>query len=250
MYAKEFFGANKPLTDPGLCFVLMPFDPRFDPEWKLIKETAESSPFNLKCERADEFDHPGYVMTDVMEKIGEASLVIVVVNVQNPNVYYELGIAHSFKNSNQVVLISDSIDSVPFDLRPFRHFIYDGSLEKLKEILCAVISQSGIRQYDLKLKEGDTKKFETRLRGDDGHLYEIEIFAEYVGDDGVNFKMDLIRYAGGSDPEVASSNWQSLGKTMPAMAVPNMPWSICFKSINTKQVRFILGRAKGWEPGA
>lgn len=248
MYAKEYFGANKPLSDPGLCFVLMPFAEKFDAVWRLIKETAEGTPFNLKCERADEFEHPGYVMTDVMKKIGEASLVIVVVNEQNPNVYYELGIAHSFKNSNQVVLISDTINSVPFDLRPFRHFIYDNSLEKLKEILSGVLSQSGIKQYDLKLKEGDIKKFEARLRGDDGHLYEIEIFAEYIGDDSVSFKMDLIRYAGGKDPEVILSGWHSLGKIQPAMAVPNLPWSICCKNISSKQVRLILGRARGWEP--
>jgi len=249
MYAKDYFGNNKPLSDPGLCFVLMPFHSDFDEVWKVINQTVESPPFNLKCERADEFDHPGYIMTDVMQKIGEASLVIVVAIANNPNVYYELGIAHSFKNSNQVILISDTIDSVPFDLRPFRHFIYNNDLKKLKEILHDVLLQSGVKQYDLRVNEGDTKKFETRLRGNDGHLYEIEIFAEYIADDGVSFKLELIQYAGGEDPKIVLSEWKGLDVKNSSMPVPNMPWSICSKNISPKQVRFILGKARGWEPG-
>src|SRR6187401_783424 len=122
MYAKDYFEQNKLLSDPGLCFVLMPFAEKYDWVWNIIKETAGGSPFNLKCERADEIESPGYIMTDVLKKIGEASLLIVDVSGQNPNVYYELGIAHSFKKGNRVILISDTIDSVPFDLRPFRHF--------------------------------------------------------------------------------------------------------------------------------
>ena len=247
MYAKDFFSANKLFFDPGLCFVLMPFAKDFDWAWKIIKETVEGAPFNLKCERADEIDSPGYVMNDVLKKIGEARLIIVDVSGQNPNVYYELGIAHSFKNGNQVILISQSIDSVPFDLRPFRHFIYNTDPVTLKNMLVEVLSQTGIRQYDLKLSEGETKKFGTRLTGKDNCLYEIEMFVEYIGDDGVKFRMDLIRYMGGKGPEKYKTQLCDLNIRKPAMEVPNLDWSVCYKSIDAKQVRFILGRAPGFE---
>jgi hypothetical protein len=33
------------------------------------------------------------------------------------------------------------------------------------------------------------------------------------------------------------------------MEVPNLDWSVCYKGIDAKQVRFILGKAPGWETG-
>lgn len=42
---------------------------------------------------------------------------------RNPNVFYELGLAHAI--SKPVILISKSIDDVPFDLRSIRVLVYD-----------------------------------------------------------------------------------------------------------------------------
>jgi hypothetical protein len=248
MYAKDYFKSKKINSDPGLCFVLMPFAKKFDWAWKIIDETVENPPFNLKCERADDFSKPGYIMDDVLKKIGEASLVIVDVSDKNPNVYYELGIAHSFKDNNQVILISQSIEAVPFDLRSFRHFIYSKKTGSLKRTLTKVLSESGVKQYDLKLKQFDTKKFSTRLTGTDKCSYEVELFVEYIADDGVTFRMDIIRYKGGNDPEKIKGEWSHLNSKNPSMKVPNLDWSVWYKIINSKEVRFILGKARGWKP--
>lgn len=42
---------------------------------------------------------------------------------KNPNVFYELGLAHAL--SKPVVLITESVENVPFDLRSLRHIVYD-----------------------------------------------------------------------------------------------------------------------------
>jgi hypothetical protein len=46
---------------------------------------------------------------------------------KNPNVFYELGLAHAV--GTPVILLAQSIDDVPFDLRPVRTIIYEDSLD-------------------------------------------------------------------------------------------------------------------------
>ena len=41
---------------------------------------------------------------------------------RNPNVFYEIGIAHTL--GKQVILIARSDDDIPFDLRPIRYINY------------------------------------------------------------------------------------------------------------------------------
>jgi hypothetical protein len=250
MYAKEYFANTKFTSDPGLCFVLMPFAEQFNPVWETIRDTVGNNPFNLLVRRADDIDTPGYIMTDVWENIAEARLLIADLSGQNPNVFYELGIAHSFKNKDQVILISRDIDSIPFDLRQLRTIVYNNDLAKLKSSVSDTITELGIKQFCLLLKEGEAKKFDTRLTGDDYCLYEIEIFVEYVGDDGVKFRRDITKYVGGKDPKKINQEWMYLGNSRPAMPIPNLPWSMCYKKESGKQVRFILGRAPGWEPSS
>ena len=248
MYAKDYFTTTKFTSDPGLCFVLMPFAAEFNPVWETIRDTVGNDPFNLLVRRADDIDTPGYIMTDVWKNVAEARLLIADLSGQNPNVFYELGIAHSFKNKDQVILISRDTASVPFDLRQLRTIIYNNDLAKLRASISDTITELDIRQFCIMLEEGETKKFDARLTGDDSCLYEIEVFVEYIGDDGVKFRMDTIRYVGGKDPKKINQLLTYLGTSRPAMPVPNLPWSMCYKKESGNRVRFILGRAPGWEP--
>ena len=49
----------------------------------------------------------------------------------NPNVYYELGIAHSYRKN--VILLAQNIDELPFDLRSYRHIPYGIPFDKMNE---------------------------------------------------------------------------------------------------------------------
>jgi hypothetical protein len=62
-------------------------------------------------------------MDDIWSEISKASIVVAELTGKNPNVYYELGLAHAIRKP--AILISSNIEDVPFDLRPLRVFIYD-----------------------------------------------------------------------------------------------------------------------------
>lgn len=76
------------------CFVIMPFGGNFDSYYTdLIRPTIEQS--NLKSVRADEIYSSGAIMGDVYRSIYESRICIADVSEKNPNVSYELGVAHA-----------------------------------------------------------------------------------------------------------------------------------------------------------
>jgi len=113
-------------------FVLMPFSQEFDDVYHLaIKETADELGF--KCQRADEIQHNAGILPIVFRAIEAAHLVIADMTGQNPNVCYELGYAHGL--GKEVILLTQNVDDIPFDLRGFNHIIYGGKLVYLKDAL-------------------------------------------------------------------------------------------------------------------
>jgi nucleoside 2-deoxyribosyltransferase len=103
------------------CFVEMPFDKRFDGIWlNVIKPTVESQ-FD-ECNRADDFFTVGSILNDIFNQIINADYIIADVTIHNPNVYYELGFSHALKK--KVILITQDISSLPFDLRDQRVIHY------------------------------------------------------------------------------------------------------------------------------
>ncbi len=56
-------------------------------------------------------------------QIEKAKLLLADLSGKNPNVFYELGLAHALEKP--VVLVSSNQDDVPFDLRHIRVILYD-----------------------------------------------------------------------------------------------------------------------------
>jgi hypothetical protein len=105
-----------------LCFVLMPFKDTFRPVYDdHIKPVVTK--LGLDCKRSDDIYGTRSVMEDIWEQICQARILIAELTGQNANVFYELGIAHTVGKS--VILIAQSEDDVPFDLRHLRHITYD-----------------------------------------------------------------------------------------------------------------------------
>lgn len=111
-------------------FVLMPFDEEIDIFYKsLIKPVLEDAGFNVL--RADNIISQQNILRDVIKGIVESDLIIADLTGANPNVFYELGIAHSFRKP--VILITQSIDDVPFDLKSYRLVEYSSHFIKVQE---------------------------------------------------------------------------------------------------------------------
>ena len=103
------------------CFVLMPFTEKWsDRVWKKIQVIVKNNGFN--CKRADNlYGHD--VLEDIWTAIYEAQLIIADITNKNPNVFYEIGIAHTL--GKKVVLLTQHVDFIPFDFKRYRHIIYE-----------------------------------------------------------------------------------------------------------------------------
>lgn len=124
-------------TQHDYCFVLMPFGDMRDLQriyHDHVKPVIEHC--GLRCERADDIYDVSGVMQSVWEGINKARIVVADLTERNSNVFYELGVAHTL--GKPVIMLSQSIDFVPFDLRHLRCIVYTYTppgAKKLEQVL-------------------------------------------------------------------------------------------------------------------
>lgn len=116
--------------EPTLISAMMPFHPRFIPVYEKLKSTAEAA--GLRCRRADDIWENPLVIQDVVSLIDKSKLVICDCTDRNPNVFYEIGIAHTL--GRETILITQSESDIPFDLRHLRYVHYLNNGEGLTEL--------------------------------------------------------------------------------------------------------------------
>ncbi len=71
-------------------------------------------------------------MEDVSSSIEQADLLVADLTGRNPNVFYEVGIGHAL--GKPVLLLAQSLDDIPFDLRHRRVLLYDYSTKGCKRL--------------------------------------------------------------------------------------------------------------------
>lgn len=86
----------------------------------------------VDCWRVDEIARPGSITQDIIDGILDADIVLADLTSQNPNVFYELGIAHSV--GNKTVMTSQSLSDVPFDIANYRIILYEQSITGSKKL--------------------------------------------------------------------------------------------------------------------
>jgi hypothetical protein len=104
------------------CFVMMPFGAWFDRYYQEIYIPAIKEA-GFEPVRADELFTTGSVVEQIWEQIEKAKLLLADLSGKNPNVFYELGLAHAAKKP--VVFTSAQVEDVPFDHRHLRVIIYE-----------------------------------------------------------------------------------------------------------------------------
>lgn len=105
------------------CFVMMPFALPLGGYYESIYKPAIEKA-GLKPVRADaEIFGAGKIMEQVWTGIRRAKVLVAELTSRNPNVFYELGLAHALQKP--VVLISSNESDVPFDLKYIRVIYYD-----------------------------------------------------------------------------------------------------------------------------
>lgn len=104
------------------CFVVMPFHALFKAEYERVIQPAIEEA-GLRCVRGDEIYTQQAIVPDIWRSIRQARLVVAELSGRNPNVMYEIGLAHAI--GKPIVLLTRNEDDVPFDLRALRYVFYD-----------------------------------------------------------------------------------------------------------------------------
>ena len=108
------------------AFVAMPFGIKEDIDFnavfgELIKPALEAAGFEVF--RADEEMRAGNIRTDMFQELLLADLVVADLSIDNPNVWYELGVRHALRKRG-VIQITCRRDQMPFDLLTERSLRY------------------------------------------------------------------------------------------------------------------------------
>jgi len=116
-------------TNRNLCFVIMPFAAHLRPVYDKVSEIAVQQ-HRLECVRGDDISSDGVVMQEVWQSICAAQFVVADLTGKNPNVFYEMGLAHAL--GKNVLTLAQSMNDVPFDLGHRRVIVY--SPERLDDL--------------------------------------------------------------------------------------------------------------------
>lgn len=111
-------------------FVIMPFEDEFFEMYEMLKmEFAQDYNFTNAGDEGNQQN----ILRDIIEPIYRADIVIADLTGLNPNVMYELGVAHPF-NKKTIVITKDDLSALPFDLKQYRAKDYLVHLKKFAEL--------------------------------------------------------------------------------------------------------------------
>ncbi|MGF1864962.1 hypothetical protein L4D15_06725 [Enterovibrio norvegicus] len=132
--------------DKPKAFVVMQFTEQFNELYEnVIKPVCES--IGLESIRADDMYTNGLIISDIIQSIQQASVIISDITPDNPNVYYEVGYAHAA--GKHVILMCDrERQKLPFDLSGFRTIFYSNTISgksKVEESLTKHLDSLYIR---------------------------------------------------------------------------------------------------------
>ncbi len=135
------------------CFILMPFSREFDEIYAEVKSALSEIGFG--CNRSDDLYHNSPIMTTIVSEIISSHFIIADLTGKNPNVFYEVGIAHCFRDVPSVILISQDMASVPFDLRHLPVIVYSSENLKMLRVHLSrrVIENSRYFEGDILLRQ-------------------------------------------------------------------------------------------------
>lgn len=130
--------------DMVMC--LMPFHKRYDKVYIALQTACKQCGYSAI--RSDNQFVSGDILKYTIELILKAQIIIAVIDGRNPNVFYEIGIAHSL--GKLVILVSNIADfqSVPFDLRNNRMVLYKGATDLEGNLVHCINSFKGGEKHD------------------------------------------------------------------------------------------------------
>ena len=130
----KIFNKTKFTQDAKLVTVIMPFNEEWSEDfYQACIEALE--PKGYQVWQADLIKVDEIIMQKIWENINQSKFIIAECTGKNPNVFYELGIAHTI--GKPVFMCAQNASDFPFDVSFIKHFVYNPakykSMTKLKE---------------------------------------------------------------------------------------------------------------------
>lgn len=138
MYPYNFVPQQKAINFTEV-FIVMPFDEKYnDIYFKLIVPATEranemlgyTGQKALKPYRTREDISTTSGWINVLEHLLTAQIVLGVLTGENPNVFYELGVAHASEPITRQILIADKNYKPSFDIKDLIYYPYEEDLQK------------------------------------------------------------------------------------------------------------------------
>src|SRR5258708_1529040 len=133
MYPRLFFDQFPPFPRSHHVFVAMSFDARMNARWHNVIAPAVADVnvegTSLNAYRVDMRMVSDSILTEILSGIGNALLILGDVSsldnlngvaVRNPNVFYEIGIAHATRLPEEVLLFRSDDGAMLFDVANIR----------------------------------------------------------------------------------------------------------------------------------
>ena len=135
IYPKQFKN-EKVLLNKNSCFIVMQFSSDLQGVYRALKTGLDR--IGVICKRADEINGTTVLFGKIMQEILGSRFIIADMTYANSNVFYELGIAHSFKDPDNVILIKQKEAKCPSDITYLEYIDYtlddlDSLVNKISE---------------------------------------------------------------------------------------------------------------------
>ncbi len=163
------------------AFVLMPFANDLQEVYDLfIRPSLEQAGYLVI--RADDISNQRNILEDIVKAIEGSDLIVADLTGENPNVYYELGIAHAL--GKPVVLLTQNVKELPFDLKSYRVIPYDihfADIDKAKGELSKIAETAKSGHVEFGNPVSDFLRFQGRaeLRKAPAHQPETSAGVEH-----------------------------------------------------------------------
>ena len=194
MYPRIYAQYFRDFETTSEVFVALPSTAEGDKRWSKIFQPAIRS-LDLQPFRVTERTVSDSILTDILSGIGRAALVLADVTFQtasdrppgpNPNVLYELGLAHAMRLPEEVVVVRGDSLAVepPFDISHIRYQKFDQarakkSVAKIRTLLSQSLqsldrTRDEIVQRTLRSLDPDQMRFLHTVRG--SNAFDLALF--------------------------------------------------------------------------
>jgi hypothetical protein len=121
------------------CFIVMPFSQEWSGDvHRILAKACHAA--GVRPVRGDDLFTPTDILEDIWQSINAADFVIADITGRNPNVLYELGIAHTL--AKPVLILSQEAADIPIDLATRRVILYGQKADAWREDLARMIQEA------------------------------------------------------------------------------------------------------------